>query len=92
MTEPTAVEVLALSALIKARPMTSAELSRCVSDMGMHLDSGAAEAVVRSLVGTGMAELTTATSLGKDRITAKGRTWLTSRTAPPASKSHDRTN
>jgi hypothetical protein len=71
MTELTAVEVLALSALMEGRPMTSIELSRAVSDMGMHLDSGGVAVTVRSLVGAGMAERTPAASLGKYRITAQ---------------------
>jgi hypothetical protein len=64
MTDLAAVEVLALSALVQGRPMTSTELSHCVSDMGMHLDTGAAADVLRSLAGTGMAEQTPAASLG----------------------------
>jgi hypothetical protein len=74
------VEVLALSALMEGRPMTSLELSHAVSDMGMHLDSDGAAVTVRSLVGAGMAERTPAASLGKYRITAQGRAWLASRT------------
>jgi hypothetical protein len=41
MAELTAAEVLALSALMQGRPMTSAELAHSVSDMGMHLDLNA---------------------------------------------------
>jgi DNA-binding PadR family transcriptional regulator len=78
MTNLTAAEVLALSALVEGRPMTSSELSRGVSDMGMNLDTGAAADVLRSLAATGMAERTPAASLGKYRITAQGRAWLTS--------------
>jgi predicted transcriptional regulator len=81
MTELTAAEVLALSALMGGRPLTSTELSHCVSDMGMHLDTSAAADVLRSLTGAGMAERTPAASLGKYRITARGRAWLASRTA-----------
>jgi hypothetical protein len=78
----TAGEVLALSALSERRPMTDGELSHAVSDMGMHLDSADAAATVRSLTEKGMAEPTPAASLGKYRITAQGRAWLLSRTAP----------
>jgi DNA-binding MarR family transcriptional regulator len=81
MTELTAVEVLALSAFMEGRPMTTAELSRSVSDMGMHLGYDAA-ATVRSLAEAGLVERTPAASLGKFRITAQGRAWLASRTAP----------
>jgi hypothetical protein len=90
MAELTAVEVLALSALMEGRPMTSAELSRRVSDMGMHLNSDDAVVTLRSLAGMGMAERTRAASLGKFRITAQGRSWLASRTAP-AERSRDKT-
>ena len=58
MAELTAVEVLALSALMEGRPMTSAELSRRVSDMGMHLNSDDAAVTLRSMAGMGMAERT----------------------------------
>ena len=82
MTELTAAEVLALSALMEGRPMTSIELSHSVSDMGMHLTSDDAAVVVWSLIETGMAERTPAAHLGKYRITTQGRAWLASRTAP----------
>lgn len=85
MTELTAAEVLALSALMEGRPMTTVELSRSVSDMGMHLSSDDAATTVRSLVETGMAERTPAASLGKHRITVQGRAWIASRTAPEES-------
>jgi hypothetical protein len=90
MIELTAAEVLALSALLE-RPMTSAELSRSVSDMGMYLSSDDAAATVRSLTETGMAERTPAASLGKFRITTQGRAWLASCTAPEDSEARDKT-
>jgi DNA-binding MarR family transcriptional regulator len=76
----TAGEVLALSALRDNHPMTSLELSRALSDLGMH--SADAEATVRSLAAQGLAERTPAASLGKYRITAAGRAWLAAY-APP---------
>jgi hypothetical protein len=85
MMQLTAVEVLALSALMQGRPMTSIELSHSVSDMGMHLNSDDAAVTVRSLTQQGMAERTPAAILGKYRITAQGRAWLASRTAPEES-------
>jgi len=51
MTELTAAQVLALSALAAGRPMTTAELARAVADMGMHLGGEHAAATVRSLTG-----------------------------------------
>ena len=82
MTELTAAQVLALSALAEGRPMTTAELARAVADMGMHLGREYAAATVRSLTEQRMAERTPAASLGKYRITAHGRAWLTSHTSP----------
>ena len=76
----TAGEVLALSALQYNHPMTSLELSRALSDLGMH--SADAEATMRSLAAQGLAERTPAASLGKYRITAQGRAWLAAY-APP---------
>ena len=76
----TAQEVLALSVLRDNHPMTSMELSRAFSDLGMH--SADAEATVRSLTEQGLAERTPAASLGKYRITAPGRAWLAAYTAP----------
>ena len=73
MTELTAAQVLALSALADGRPMTTAELTRAVAGMGMHLGGEYAAATVRSLTEHGMAERTPAASLGKYRITAHGR-------------------
>jgi predicted deacylase len=58
MTELTAAQVLALSALAEGRPMTTAELTRAVADMGMHLGEDYAAATVRSLTEQGMAERT----------------------------------
>ena len=81
MTELTAAQVLALSALAEGRPMTTAELARAVADMGMHLGGEDAAATVRSLAEQGMAERTPAATLGKYRITAHGREWLTSHTS-----------
>jgi DNA-binding MarR family transcriptional regulator len=90
MAELTAAEVLALSALMRGRPMTSAELARSVSDMGMHLDLDDAAATIRSLTEEGLAERTPAASLGKYRITVQGRAWLTSRTASEGAKGEAR--
>jgi predicted deacylase len=87
MTELTAAQVLALSALAQGRPMTTAELARAVADMGMHLGGEYAAATVRSLTEQGMAERTPAASLGKYQITAHGRAWLTSHTSPEQSES-----
>jgi hypothetical protein len=87
MTELTAAQVLALSALAEGRPMTTAELARAVADMGMHLGGEHAVATVRSLIERGMAGRTPAASLGKYRITAHGRAWLTSHTSPEESES-----
>ena len=87
MTELTAAQVLALSALAEGRPMTTAELARAVADMGMHLGGEYAAATVRSLAEQGMAERTPAASLGKYRITAHGRAWLASHTSPEQSES-----
>jgi DNA-binding PadR family transcriptional regulator len=87
MTELTAAQVLALSALAEGRPMTTAELARAVADMGMHLGGEYAAATVRSLTEQGMAERTPAASLGKYRITAHGRAWLTSHTSSEESES-----
>jgi hypothetical protein len=87
MTELTAAQVLALSALVEGRPMTSAELARAVANMGMHLDSDYAAATVRSLAAQGMAERTPAASLGKYRITAQGRAWLAAHTSSGKSNS-----
>ena len=56
MTELTAAQVLALSALAEGRPMTTAELARAVADMGMHLGEDYAAATVQSLTEQGMAE------------------------------------
>jgi predicted deacylase len=86
MTELTAAQVLELSALAEGRPMTTAELARAVADMGMHLGGEYAAATVRSLTEQGMAERTPAASLGKYRITAHGRAWLTSHTSPEESE------
>jgi DNA-binding PadR family transcriptional regulator len=86
MAELTAAQVLALSALAEGRPMTAAELARAVADMGMHLGEEYAAATVRSLTVQGMAERTPAASLGKYRITAHGRAWLTSHTSPEQSE------
>jgi len=87
MAELTASQVLALSALAEGRPMTTAELARAVADMGMHLGGEYAAATVRSLTEQGMAERTLAVSLGKYRITAHGRAWLTSHTLSEESES-----
>lgn len=87
MTGLTAAQVLALSTLAEGRPMTTAELARAVADMGMHLGGEYAAAAVRSLTEQGMAERTPAASLGKYRITAHGRAWLTSHTSPEESES-----
>jgi hypothetical protein len=81
LTELTAAQVLALSALAEGRPMTTAELARAVADMGMHLGGDDAAATVRSLAELDMTELTPAASLGKYRITAHGREWLNSHTS-----------
>ena len=43
MTELTAAQVLALSALADGRPMTTAELAGAVADMGMHLGGNTPE-------------------------------------------------
>jgi hypothetical protein len=87
MTELTAAQVLALSALAEGRPMTTAELAHAVADMGMHLGGEYATATVRSLTEQGMAQRTPAASLGKYRITAHGRAWLTSHTSSEESES-----
>jgi hypothetical protein len=87
MTELTAAQVLALSALAEGRPMTTAELARAVADMGMHLGGEYAAATVRSLTEQGMAERTPAASLNKYRITGHGRAWLTSHTSSEESES-----
>jgi predicted deacylase len=87
MTELTAVQVLALSALAEGRPMTTAELVRGVTDMGMHLGGEYAAATIRSLIEEGMVERTPAASLGKYRITAYGRAWLNSHTSSEQSGS-----
>jgi len=63
------------------------ELARAVADMGMHLGEDYAAATVRSLTEQGMAERTPAASLGKYRITAHGRAWLTSHTSSQESQS-----
>ena len=86
MTDLTAAQVLALLALREGRPMTTAELARAVADMGMHLGGEYAAATVRSLTAQGMAERTPA-SLGKYRITAHGRAWLTAHTLSEESES-----
>jgi hypothetical protein len=86
MTELTAAQVLALSALAQGRPMTTDELARAVADMGMHLGGEHAAATVQSLTEQGMAERTPAASLGKYRITAHGRAWLTSHTSSEESE------
>ena len=91
MAELTAAEVLALSALMRGRPMTSAELAHSVSGMGMHLDLDDAAATIRSLTEEGMAERTPAASLGKYRITVQGRAWLASRTASEGSERRGKT-
>jgi hypothetical protein len=79
----TAREVLALTSLRDNHPMTSTELARAVSDLGMHVDSAGAEAAVLSLTEQGLAERTPAVSLGKYRLTAPGRAWLDAYAAPP---------
>jgi hypothetical protein len=66
--------------------MTTAELARAVADMGMHVGEQHAAATVRSLTEQGMAERNPAASLGKYRITAHGRAWLTSHTSPEESE------
>lgn len=81
MTELTAAQVLALSALAEGRPMTTAELARAVPDMGMHLGGEDGATTVRSLAEQGMAERTPAATLGKYRITPHGREWLSSHTS-----------
>jgi repressor of nif and glnA expression len=86
MTELTAAQVLALSALAEGRPMTTDELARAVADMGMHLGGEHAAATLQSLTERGMAERTPAASLGKYRITAHGRAWLTSHTSSEESE------
>jgi hypothetical protein len=87
MTELTAAQVLALSALAEGRPLTTAELDHAVTDMGMHLGGEYAAATVRSLTELGMVERTPAASLGKYRITAHGRAWLSSHTSSGQSES-----
>ncbi len=79
--EPTAAEVLALSALAAGNPMTASEMQRAVADMGMYLDTAYVAAILYSLSERGLAEQTAAVSLGKFRSTAQGRAWLASRTA-----------
>lgn len=76
----TSQEVLALSVLGDNHPMTILELSHALSDLGMH--SADAGETVRSLIEQGVAEPTSAVSLGKYRITAQGRAWLAAYTAP----------
>jgi len=80
MTDLTAAQVLALAALGDGRPMTDAELARAVAEMGMHLGDSVEE-TIQSLAAHGMAERTPAVSLGKYRITERGRAELTARTA-----------
>jgi len=82
MTDLTAREVLALSALMGKRPMSSVQLSQTVSDMGMHTLPQDAATAVRSLISNGMAEPTAAANLGMYRITAEGRAWIVASTAP----------
>jgi hypothetical protein len=81
MTELTAGEVMTLCALTDNRPKTVDELSRTLSDIGMHLGTHGTAGTVQSLTATGMIELTTAASLGKHRLTARGKAWLASHTA-----------
>jgi hypothetical protein len=81
MNDLTAAQVLALSALGEGRPMTNAELSRTVADVGMHLGEDYAAETIQSLAAHGMAERTPAVSLGKYRITERGRAELADRTA-----------
>lgn len=76
MSHMTAAEVQVLAALADHNPMTIDELSRVVADEGMHLGSQDVAVAVRSLVTGGMAERTPAASLGRFRITAKGRDWI----------------
>jgi DNA-binding PadR family transcriptional regulator len=80
MTDLTAAQVLALSALGEGRPMTDDELARAVADLGMHLGDYVTETIY-SLAAHGMAERTPAVSLGKYRITERGRAELAARTA-----------
>jgi DNA-binding MarR family transcriptional regulator len=89
VTNLTAAEVQALGALADNHPMTHDELVRSVADRGMHLDSAEAAAAVRTLVGKGLAERTPAISLGKYRVTAKGRAWIVSGPASVATSSPD---
>ena len=81
MTDLTAAQVLALSVLGEGRPMTEAELARAVADLGMHLDGNDATETIQSLAAHGMAERTPAVSLGKYRITERGRAELAAGTA-----------
>ncbi len=76
MSDLTAAQVLALSALGDGRPMTDAEMARAVADLGMHLDENYVAATIQSLAAHGMAERTPAVSLGKYRITERGRAEL----------------
>lgn len=81
MNDLTAAQVLALSALGDGRPMTDDELARAVADLGMHLDGDYVAVTIQSLAAHGMAERTPAVSLGKYRITERGRAELDARTA-----------
>jgi DNA-binding MarR family transcriptional regulator len=80
MTDLTAAEVLALTALADHHPMTVDELARSMADAGMHL-GGEVAAVVKRLVNMGMAERTPAAMLGKYRVTPAGRVWIRARSA-----------
>lgn len=73
MTNLTAAETQALAALAAHNPMTLEELGRAVTDTGMHLGAGDLAAAVNNLTATGLAERTPAATLGRFRITAKGR-------------------
>jgi predicted transcriptional regulator len=81
MTDLTALEVQVLAALTSNRPMTSDELSRAVSDAGLHLSSETVAASLQALAGNGLAERTPTASLGKYRVTPQGRSWLAGYTA-----------
>jgi hypothetical protein len=76
MSDMMAAEVQVLAAMADHNPMTIDELSRVVADEGMHPGSQNVAVAVRSLVTGGMAEPTPAASLGRFRITAKGRDWI----------------
>lgn len=70
-------EAVALAAMVNGSPISSAELSRVLTEMtGRDITPEATATLARSLVGQGMAERSATASPETYQATTAGRAWL----------------